>query len=151
MIENQVWHTLFCQDVNMEVQKYFTHTFDSLFITYLNLEAFKIWSIVTVFLLRLYLRILTFLLFQCRTTTVIGEKTHFLSTFFHQDDIQIEPHILIFNAIESFAKMYLARPSWSKILRCFKSSCGIFSHFTYLELKRKALTCIQYNNLARNN
>ena len=42
MIENRVRHTLFCQDVNMEVQKYFTHTFDSLFITYLNLEAFKI-------------------------------------------------------------------------------------------------------------
>ena len=82
MIENWVRHTLFCQDVNMEVQKYFTHTFDSLFITYLNSEAFKIWSIVMVFLLRLYLRILTFLLFQCRTTTVIGEKTHFLSTFF---------------------------------------------------------------------
>ena len=42
MIENQVRHTLFCQDVNMGIQKYFTHTFDSLFITYLNLEAFKI-------------------------------------------------------------------------------------------------------------
>ena len=150
MIENWVRHTLFCQDVNMEVQKYFTHTFDSLFITYLNLEAFKIWSIVTVFLLRLYLRILTFLPFQCWTTTVLGEKTHFLSTFLYQDDIQIEPHILLFNAIESFAKMYLAHPSWAKILCCFKSSCGIFSHFTYLEIKMEALTCIQYINLAPN-
>ena len=151
MIENQVRHTLFCQDVNMGIQKYFTHTFDSLFITYLNLEAFKIWSIVTVFLLRLYLRILTFLLFQCRTTTVIGEKTHFLSTFFIKMIYKLSHIYFFFNAIESFAKMYLAHPSWAKILCCFKSSCGIFSHFTYLEIKMEALTCIQYINLARNN
>ena len=151
MIENQVWHTLFCQDVKMGMQKYFTHTFDKILITYLILEAFKIWSIVTVFLLRLYLRILTFSLFQCRTTTVIWEKAHFLSTFL-SDDIQIEPHIPLFNAIECFVKtMYLAHPSWAKILCSLKSSCGIFSHFTYLELKMKALTCIQYINLARNN
>ena len=78
------------------------------------------------------------------------EDTLFVD-FFYQDDIQIEPHILLFNAIESFAKMYLAHPSWAKILCCFKSSCGIFSHFTYLEIKMEALTCIQYINLAPNN
>ena len=95
MTENEVWHTLFFQDVNMGIQKYFTHIFDSLFITYLNLEAFKIWSIFTIYLLRLYLRILTFLLFQCWTTTVLGEKTHFLSTFLYQDDYKLS-HIYFF-------------------------------------------------------
>ena len=152
MIENQVWHTLSCQGVKMGMQIYFTHTFNKILITNLILEAFKIWSIVTVFLLRLYLRSLTFSLFQCWTTTVIWDWHTFCQLYYQM--IYKLSHIylclMLLNASSKQCICCLAHPSWAKMLCYLESSCGIFSHFTYLELKMKALTCIQYINLARN-